>query len=46
VSIDPAGEHQEEESERARQRVHGVSLTERRPRFNWSQIGICAVTLD
>lgn len=46
VSIDPAGEHQEEEGERARQRVHGVSLPARRPLFNWSEIGICAVTLD
>jgi hypothetical protein len=39
VSIDPAGEEQEEEDERGRQRVHRGSLPERRPRFNGCEIG-------
>jgi hypothetical protein len=34
VSIDPAREQQKKEGERGRQRVHGASLPERRPRFN------------
>ena len=34
VSIDPAGEQQQEEGERGRHRGHGGSLPDRRPPFN------------
>jgi hypothetical protein len=46
VSIDPAGEQQEDQGERGRQRIHCASLPQRRAPFNgvrdWPS---CAVTL-
>jgi hypothetical protein len=39
VSIDPAGEQQEEEGERRRQRAHAWSLPERQPPRNGCELG-------
>jgi hypothetical protein len=41
MSIDPAGEQQEEEGERGRELVHVGSLPEEQPRFNGYEIGWC-----